>query len=335
MITHPAESKEPVQPVNANVTVARLAVNAPPVVVASAVGSPSAMAEIPAVIDRASFEFHLRELTREFQPVGHLEGMVVRDMARHVAAMEVWNEGGGALQRQRAQHLPDLVIPECDDNGEREDTCLAAAVSAPDVHLAEQHGQRRSRALYRSIRTLLDLQARRRCKEPIVPQNHFLTETACEDYLRNRFDNGCHQCPRCGCRRGHYISTRRSWECGKCNRQMGLRTGTVAADSPLPLVIWFAAIRWLLWNPSMGTTELGIKLGITRSATVRSMAQRIIGAMASENSTELLAGLDVYHARCPARAPDSGVSEDAHACPVCEGVQDPPGSEVNPVDMKS
>jgi hypothetical protein len=115
-------------------------------------------AALPAALERSAFEFHLREYLREFQPVGHIEVNVVRDLARHTSAIDAWNEAVGALQRQRAQRLPQLILPE--GNGdELEDAALAAAVSAPEVHLSEQHGQRRSRAFYHALRTLQDLQA--------------------------------------------------------------------------------------------------------------------------------------------------------------------------------
>jgi hypothetical protein len=280
---------------------------------------------MPAALERAAFEYHLQECIRELRPVGYVELMVVRDIARHIVAMETWSEGAGALQRQLAQRLPDLVVPEGGE-GESEDVALAAAVSAPEVHLGEQHAQRRSRAFYRALQTLLDLQARRNSREAdgklSTPQNNFLTEAACEDYLRKRFEQGYHECPRCGCRRGHYITARRCWECGECKRQVGLRTGTVAADSPLPLLVWFTAIRLLLANSTMGTTELGIKLGISRSTTVRNMAKKVAAAMAEENASELLAGLDLFHAQRPATPPESSALQAENMPP---GFQDIPG----------
>ena len=292
-------------------------------------------ATFPAVLERSSFEYHLKECVDEFRPVGHVEFMVVRDIARHITAMETWNEGAGALQRQLAQRLPDLVVPEGDE-GELEDVALAAAVSAPEVHLAEQHAQRRSRALYRALQALLALQARRNGREAAgqasTPQNQFLTETACEDYLRKRFEQGCHQCPRCGCRNGHYICTRRCWECAKCKRQVGLRTGTVAADSPLPLLAWFTAIRLLLSKPTIGTTELGIKLGISRSATVRKVARKVTAAMGEENASDLLAGLDLYYARCPSAPPESGAPSAENTGAGSEDIQGLPKSDASPAD---
>ena len=65
-------------------------------ILAAGSGSPSSTALIPAVLEHSAFEYHLRECIREFQPVGYLELMVARDMARHLAAMETWNEGVGA-----------------------------------------------------------------------------------------------------------------------------------------------------------------------------------------------------------------------------------------------
>ena len=294
---------------------------------------------LPAVLERSAFEYHFNEYLREFQPVGHLEHMVVRDMARQTAAIDTWNEGVGALQRQRAQRLPELVLPQGDDDdGELEDISLAAAISAPEVHLSEQHEQRRSRAFYRALRTLLDLQSRRKTREAggalMVPQNHFLTEAACEDYLRKRFEQGCHQCPRCGGRRGNYINARRCWECADCKRQTGLRSGTVAADSPLPLMVWFTAIQLLLSNPAMGTTELGMKLGITRSTTVRNLAKRVVMAMADENVGELLAGLDICYARCPAMPPEASAPDNQNMGSGAADIEGPSTSDASHVDMR-
>ena len=282
---------------------------------------------LPAVLERSAFEYHLQECIREWQPVGYFELMLVRDIAWNVNGAEGWNEGSAALQRQRARCLPELALLGGDADGEIEDVCLAAAVSAPEVHLSEQHAQRRSRAFHRAIGTLLELQARRKSREaggaPAIPQSCFLTEAACEAYLAERFEQGCYPCPGCGCRRGHYLKTRRSWECGACKRQAGLRAGTVAADSPLPLVAWFSAIHVLLAQPTIGTTALGIKLGISRSTTVRNLAKKIIAAMAEDNASERLAGLDVYFARGSARMPESGAPLDKNMIPDSAGTQGP------------
>jgi len=306
-------SEGPCQPAEA-VSGAALPPGSAPPALDVRTGSASTTVVVPAVLERDAFDFRLRELTHELQPVGYLETQIVRDLARHLSEMEVWNEALAALLRQRTRHLPDFVVPEGgDDDGEWDDALLAAAVSAAEIHLSEQHSRARSRAFYRALRTLRELQAQRRQREsvgvPVVPHARFPTEAACERYLKERFERGHHQCPNCGCRRGHYIRTRRSWECAECKRQTGLRAGTVAADSPLPLVTWFAAIRWILRNPNIAANDLGTKLGITRLTTVRNMAKKILAAMAEDNAGERLAGLDVHFARLTTFTPDVGAPE--------------------------
>jgi hypothetical protein len=62
--------------------------------------------------------------------------------------------------------------------------------------------------------------------------------------------------------------------------------------SALPLVTWFAAIRALLLRPSITPTELAKTLKIGRVQTVRDMAKTIRQAIAAENASTLMAGLD-------------------------------------------
>jgi len=97
---------------------------------------------------------------------------------------------------------------------------------------------------------------------------------------------------------------------------------------------WFEAIRLLLLRPTFGTTELCIRLGISRSTTVRNMARKIRAAMTEENASELLAGLDVYFAQCATTIPESGAPQDRNMVPGSEGIQVSPESDVNPVDIK-
>jgi len=69
------------------------------------------------------------------------------------------------------------------------------------------------------------------------------------------------------------------------------------ARSPIKLLTWFEAIRWLLWKPSMEMSELSRLIGIRRMTTVRSIARTVRAALTEENANELLAGLDLYYAR--------------------------------------
>jgi hypothetical protein len=75
-----------------------------------------------------------------------------------------------------------------------------------------------------------------------------------------------------------------------------LRSGTVLAGSALSLFTWSEAIRLLLWRPTTSAAELAEKIGLKRIATVRSMMVKIRTAMASEDASERLAGLDRHFA---------------------------------------
>ena len=68
--------------------------------------------------------------------------------------------------------------------------------------------------------------------------------------------------------------------------------GTCLERSALPLTKWFAALRALLLRPMITSGELGKILRIDRIQTVRDMAKKIRKAIAAEDASTLLAGLD-------------------------------------------
>jgi hypothetical protein len=68
--------------------------------------------------------------------------------------------------------------------------------------------------------------------------------------------------------------------------------------SALPLTKWFAAIRAVLLRPAIAAAELAKNLGIDRVQTVRGMIEKIRQAVAAENASELLAGLDDAYLVC-------------------------------------
>ena len=158
-----------------------------------------------------------------------------------------------------------------------------------------------SKAFYRAQKKLTERQRRRKEREAqggaAMPAPPFGSPSACEAYLVERLRGGKHRCRRCGSARGCYLSSRRCWECGDCRAQAGLRTGTVMARSPVRLWQWFEAIRWILWRPTIDTSELAEKLGIRRPTTVRAMAKKIRAALAAEDGSQQLAGLDVHYGR--------------------------------------
>jgi hypothetical protein len=156
-----------------------------------------------------------------------------------------------------------------------------------------------SRAFVRGLRELRQLQAERRelAREDLtLPDPRFALEAACSAYLAARFKRGPASCHRCGVAgKGSWIAARGCWECGNCGAQTGLHSGTVMERSPLPLTVWFHAVRCLLLRPTIGTSELAAILNISRLPTVRNLALRIRSALGSEEVSPRLAGLDLVY----------------------------------------
>ena len=262
------------------------------------------------LLDPVRLDEYVQAYLQEQQPEGPTEHSIVRELAHHAAAMDLWNEAIGAIERRGARMLPEFAALAGENGSVLRDTVLAGTMSQEAVDRCEKHFRSHSRAFYRALEKMEELQTRRKkCAlgELIIPPNPFATEAACENYLIGRFKT-C-KCPRCGGQDGCHIVGRRCWECAGCGCQTGVRHGTVMADSPIPLNKWFTAIWLLLWRPAISNAELASTLGIARLMTVRSMAARIRAAMAAANAGDLLAGLDAYCAACRATLPESSARD--------------------------
>ncbi|MBC8867947.1 MAG: hypothetical protein H8E44_00945 [Planctomycetes bacterium] len=264
---------------------------------------------IPEILKRDGFSEYLNAFMQEYQPVGPTEHVVVRDLARQSVSMDVWSEAIGAISRQDARELPKLALCDEDEAGlVLTDSILAASMSQENIDRGERHLRFHSRAFYRALSRLENLQDRRKKSDvggPTIPANPFTSELACEKYLADRYRTGEWRCSQCGATEGHHIASRRCWECAGCGCQTGLRQGTVMADSPIPLTRWFNAIWLILGRPRVSTTELVSTLGITRIMTVRNMANKIRAAMNAEDASDLLAGLDNYYTMSQVVLPES------------------------------
>ncbi len=251
----------------------------------------------------------------EYEPVGPTELALVRMLASHAAGSERWELGGGAVGRQTARHLPELLqgtgrgrefTSEFTGESPREltgeladDVILAGTLVNEAVDRCERHTMRRSRTFLRTLDTLTALQAVRRQREArgsTMPPLGFPDEAACEQYLFARLARGLVPCPNCDATAGWMLQSRKRRECRECQHQIGLRSNTVMAHSPGSLRQWFDAVRRLLWEPTISASELGTQLGVPRLATVRSMQTKIREALASEHASQLLAGLDRHFA---------------------------------------
>ena len=257
-------------------------------------------AEVLPVLNRQCFQKHLADFVAEHRPHGPTEYALVRDLARQRAAVDRWGEAAEAVERTAARQLPGLAGIVLQDDAVGADAVLAGAMATDAAYQCERHSLARSRAFCRVLDKLQNLQSQRLASERLgvvsVPPA-FASEAACEAYLANRLRNEVCRCGKCGKRNGCFLPSRQVWECGACRAHTGLRTGTVMAGSPLPLLVWFGAIRMLLWRPTTGTADLAEQVGLRRKTTVRTLVRRIREAMGAEDASALLAGLDRHFAR--------------------------------------
>lgn len=93
------------------------------------------------------------------------------------------------------------------------------------------------------------------------------TEKAFEFMLSLRWPDGKVSCPRCGCERTSFLSTRKVWKCMDCKKQFSAKVGTIFEDSPLGYDKWFPAF-WMIVNAKNGISscELARAVGVTQKS---------------------------------------------------------------------
>jgi hypothetical protein len=261
---------------------------------------------VPGPLRRERAAWYRQQFLDQYQPSGPAELAICHDLAWHAAAVEVSAVSVDAIRRHAVRGLAPFS-DGLEDPGVVEDSLLAAAALPPTLDRTERNGLGHSKSLYRALEKLEQLQDARRRKAGQVPEPQFFSEADCEAHLVERFRTGRQRCSHCGGRATHYVAARRCLHCTQCKRQVGLRSGTVMANSPIPLLTWFEAIRWLLWRPSMTAEELSEKISVKRPGTVRGILKKIRSAMAERNSSTMLAGLDAIYSGGGKRSPESSV----------------------------
>jgi transposase-like protein len=108
-----------------------------------------------------------------------------------------------------------------------------------------------------------------------------------------RWPDGKPACPRCGCDKVSFISTRKLWTCSACKtkKQFTIKVGTILEDSAIGFEKWICAF-WLIANAKNGISsyEIGRSLGVTQR-TGWFMLQRI--RLAMQNGTIVKLGGEV------------------------------------------
>ena len=131
------------------------------------------------------------------------------------------------------------------------------------------------------------------------------TEAKCRQALAAaRWPNGF-VCPGCGgaARTSYERAGLAYWQCGRCQRQTSLISGTIFEASKLPLSRWFLALQLLSQSKnSVSSLELMRQLGVSyRTAWL--IKHKIMEAMRLREDRRELSGRveidDAYLGRCP------------------------------------
>ncbi len=122
-------------------------------------------------------------------------------------------------------------------------------------------------------------------------QEKFATEEACREHLfRLRWPDGF-LCPRCGCVRHSWHSTRDLYQCSSCKYQASITAGTVFHKTRTPLRKWFWMI-FMMSRQKSGVSILGLQklLEIKHYKTAWTMAHKIRKGMADRDAYYKLGG---------------------------------------------
>ena len=236
----------------------------------------------------------LHRLREEHQPRTITEELLLREIARHAAVLDITEQAEPAVMRQSVLAVDQLVVTE---DTTAEDLRLTAAVMAEPLERCARYRRGHEKAMYQALDKLRLLRARpaENCS-PVadVTSGRFSTTEACELYLKQYQFSSLWRCPSCQSGKGHWLQRRKVWECAGCSKQYGLRFGTVFEHSPLPLTTWFHAIRQYAARTDVSAAALADMIGIKRLGTARAMLNRIRGAVFSHDVEHGLAGLLAY-----------------------------------------
>ena len=124
-------------------------------------------------------------------------------------------------------------------------------------------------------------------------ESQFTSEEVCRDFLfKLRWPKGF-QCPRCGHEKVWSVGTV-LYQCGYCNYQMSVISGTIFQDTHKPLTLWFRAIWWLTGQTN-GASALDMKrvLGLGSYRTAWVWLHKLRRAMVSPGKEKLFDEVDI------------------------------------------
>ena len=254
---------------------------------------------LPQVLQPGRVAAIRQDLEQDFPARSTVERLQLDELARHAARLEYAEQAEEAVLREGAREAARRAAEAGALHPPEADTLLAAAAITPAVELVSRYRRGHERGFDSALRAFANQRAATDDPAPMeaakgLDEPRFPTEAASEAQVRQRFGAAAWQCPRCSATKGHWLVTRKCWECGQCKKQVSLRAGTVMHSSPLPLATWCYAIQLIIQHPEISADALGQRIAIDRDKTVRTMAAKIRAALADETARLQLAGLDKF-----------------------------------------
>jgi hypothetical protein len=116
-------------------------------------------------------------------------------------------------------------------------------------------------------------------------------EEQCERALFEwRWPNGF-VCPQCGHTKYCVLKTNKLYQCNHCHHQTSLTSGTICADTKLPLTTWFLAMFFLTQTKNgISALELKRQLGVSYD-TAWSIKQKLMQVMKERDDAKPLVGM--------------------------------------------
>jgi hypothetical protein len=223
-------------------------------------------------------------LIEEIQPTSTLQAILVDQLGRHAAGMELGADCEAATLKFAVENC--AVESMCAGFAPKEVGLIAAAASELVAKAARYRAQH-ERAFFSALRYL---PAAWSAPQISSAPDLFLTEDACLHYLQRWHEHQPWQCSVCASQQRCWLRSRARFEC-TCGRQFSAREGTAFAGSHVPLLAWFRATAALVADPQVTPHVLCERIEVVRRGTVRAMAKRVLDALASPDADQQLAGL--------------------------------------------
>lgn len=256
---------------------------------------------LPKALQPGSLAAARAEFTCEFKPQTPSEQTLVAELARHALMLTFAEDAEHSVLRHGATELASLVCVSPQDPADQRDAVLSAAVATDTLDRFVRYRRGHEKAFLAALSKLRELRNARQSPlgaDAAQTLAESWTEDKCEARLKARFETPGWRCPGCQNSAGRWLVRCRRWQCSTCRRQVGLRSNTVMANSPLPLTVWFRAIALLRRRPDATAAEVGRATGVERPRTIELITTRIREALTSPNRDTLVPEMNLTNARC-------------------------------------